>query len=85
MIGRRKKEAAPCSLDGAVAASIKLVQNNTLTQFILQTPKDWFQSVCGTISLHHQAYHKSYISLRSRAPNFHNVRTEMTDALYLYQ
>ena len=37
MIGLRKKEAATCSLDGAVAASIKLVQNNILTQFILQT------------------------------------------------
>ena len=37
MIGRRKKEAAPCSLDGAAAASIKLVQNYILTQFILQT------------------------------------------------
>jgi hypothetical protein len=37
MIGRRKKEAAPCSVNGAVAASIKLVQNNILTQFILQT------------------------------------------------
>ncbi len=37
MIGRRKKEAATCSLMGAVAASIKLVQNYILTQFILQT------------------------------------------------
>jgi hypothetical protein len=38
MIGPRKKEAAPCSLNGAAAASIKLVQNYILTQFILQTP-----------------------------------------------
>jgi hypothetical protein len=38
MIGLRKKEAATCSLDGAVTASIKLVQNYILTQFILQTP-----------------------------------------------
>ena len=37
MIGLRKKEAATCSLDGAVTASIKLVQNYILTQFILQT------------------------------------------------
>ncbi len=37
MIERRKKEAAPCSLDGAAAASIKLVQNYILTQFNLQT------------------------------------------------
>ena len=37
MIGLRKKEAATYSLDGAVAASIKLVQNYILTQFILQT------------------------------------------------
>jgi len=37
MITHRKKEAATCSLDGAVAASIKLVQNDILTQFILQT------------------------------------------------
>jgi hypothetical protein len=37
MIRLRKKEAAPCSLDGAAAASIKLVQNYILTQFILQT------------------------------------------------
>jgi hypothetical protein len=37
MILGRKKEAAPCSLDGAVTASFKLDQNNYLTQFILQT------------------------------------------------
>jgi hypothetical protein len=37
MIMYRKKEAAPCSLDVAVAASFKLDQNNYLTQFILQT------------------------------------------------
>ena len=37
MIVRRKKEAAPCSLYGAVTASFKLDQNNYLTQFILQT------------------------------------------------
>jgi hypothetical protein len=37
MIGLRKTEAATCSLDGAVAASIKLVQNYILKQFILQT------------------------------------------------
>jgi uncharacterized glyoxalase superfamily protein PhnB len=37
VISFRKKEAAPCSLNGAAAASIKLVQNYTLTQFILQT------------------------------------------------
>jgi hypothetical protein len=40
MIGFRKKEAATCSLDGAVTASIKLVQNYILTQFILQTRVD---------------------------------------------
>ena len=33
----RKKEAAPCSVNGAVAASFKLDQNYFLTQFILQT------------------------------------------------
>src|SRR5579863_3386566 len=33
----RKREAAPCSLNGAVTASLKLEQNNFLTQFILQT------------------------------------------------
>jgi hypothetical protein len=32
-----KKEAAPCSLKGAVAASFKLEQNYFLTQFSLQT------------------------------------------------
>jgi hypothetical protein len=37
MIIYRKKEAAPCSLDGAAAASFKLVQNYSLTQFILHT------------------------------------------------
>jgi hypothetical protein len=37
MIGRRKKEAAPCSLDGAVTASFKLDQNNILTQFSIKT------------------------------------------------
>jgi hypothetical protein len=47
MIGRRKKEAAICSLNGAVAASIKLVQNYILTQFILQT---WQISSIGTVS-----------------------------------
>ena len=35
---RRKKEAAPCSLNGADTASFKLEQNYFLTQFILQTP-----------------------------------------------
>ena len=33
----RKKEAATCSMNGAVATSIKLVQNYILTQLILQT------------------------------------------------
>ncbi len=37
MIMHRKKEAARCSLDGAVTAPFKLDQNNYLTQFILQT------------------------------------------------
>ena len=37
MIMYRKKEASPCSLDGAVSASFKLVQNNYLTQFSLHT------------------------------------------------
>jgi hypothetical protein len=37
MILYRKKEASPCSLDGAVAASFKLVQNYSLTQLILHT------------------------------------------------
>jgi hypothetical protein len=37
MISFRKKEAAPCSLNGADTASFKLVQNYYLTQFILQT------------------------------------------------
>ena len=32
-----KKRRLLCSLNGAVAASIKLVQNYYLTQFILQT------------------------------------------------
>jgi hypothetical protein len=33
----RKKEATPCSLNGAAAASFKLEQNYFLTQFSLQT------------------------------------------------
>jgi len=33
----RKREAAPCSLNGAVTASLKLDQNYKLTQFNLQT------------------------------------------------
>jgi hypothetical protein len=37
MIALRKKEAAPCSLNGADTASFKLDQNYFLTQFILQT------------------------------------------------
>jgi hypothetical protein len=37
MILSRKKEAAPCSVNGADTASFKLVQNYYLTQFILQT------------------------------------------------
>src|ERR1017187_9428311 len=37
MIMYRKREAAPCSLNGAVTASLKLEQNYFLTQFILQT------------------------------------------------
>ena len=37
MTGRRKKEAAPSSLNGAVTASFKLEQYYFLTQFILQT------------------------------------------------
>ena len=37
MIPVYKKEAAPCSLNGAAAASFKLQQNYILTQFILQT------------------------------------------------
>lgn len=37
MIVCRKKEAAPCSVYGADAASFKLDQNYSLTQFILQT------------------------------------------------
>jgi hypothetical protein len=37
----RKREIAPCSLDGAVTAALKLDQNNFLTQFILQT-----QNIC---------------------------------------
>jgi hypothetical protein len=39
MIGTVKKRRLLCSLNGAVAASIKLVQNYILTQFILQTLK----------------------------------------------
>ena len=39
MTCRRKKEAAPCSLNGAVTASFKLEQYYFLTQFILQTLK----------------------------------------------
>ncbi|HEX9513850.1 MAG TPA: hypothetical protein VF939_25340, partial [Puia sp.] len=42
MIFRRKKEASPCSVNGAVAASFKLDQNNYLTQFILQTRRKPF-------------------------------------------
>ena len=38
MMEPRKKEAAPCSLNGADTASFKLDQNYLLTQFILQTP-----------------------------------------------
>jgi hypothetical protein len=37
MIGAVKKRRLLCSWNGAVAASIKLLQNNILTQFILQT------------------------------------------------
>jgi len=37
MIGLRKKEAVPCSLNGADTASFKLDQNYFLTQFILHT------------------------------------------------
>ena len=37
MIVSRKKKAAPCSKNGAVAASFKLIQNYLVTQFILQT------------------------------------------------
>src|SRR5258708_36795692 len=37
MIFSRKKEAAPCSVNGADTASFKLDQNYYLTQFILQT------------------------------------------------
>ena len=40
MTGARKKEAAPCSLNGAVTASFKLEQYYSLTQFILQTPNN---------------------------------------------
>ena len=40
MIQRRKKEAAPCSLNGADTASFKLVQNYILTQFILHSRID---------------------------------------------
>jgi hypothetical protein len=48
----RKKEAATRSLDGAVAASIKLVQNYFLTQFILQTHIDRGQTTfCIVINL----------------------------------
>jgi hypothetical protein len=39
MKGGRKKEAAPCSLNGADTASFKLEQNYFLTQFVLQTRK----------------------------------------------
>ena len=42
MIPVYKKEAAPCSLNGAAAASFKLQQNYILTQFILQTLADIF-------------------------------------------
>jgi hypothetical protein len=37
MIVHRKREAAPCSLNGAVTASLKLEQNYKMTQFSLQT------------------------------------------------
>lgn len=37
MTGIRKKDAAPCSLNGADTASFKLEQKYFLTQFILQT------------------------------------------------
>src|SRR5579862_268967 len=37
MIFYRKREAAPCSLNGAVTASLKLDQNYKMTQLSLQT------------------------------------------------
>lgn len=37
MTSQRKKEPAHCSLNGAAAASFKLEQYYSLTQFILQT------------------------------------------------
>lgn len=40
MTGIRKKDAAPCSLNGADTASFKLEQKYFLTQFILQTHLD---------------------------------------------
>jgi hypothetical protein len=44
MIVYRKKEASPCSLDGAVSASFKLDQNYYLTQFDLHTRVNCFQT-----------------------------------------
>ena len=89
MIGLRKKEAATCSLDGAVAASIKLVQNNILTQFILQTlqvwnmhqPGDYFQN---TLYRHpHQRHpHQSYTAMFHDAVRQNRMQVNFIGNIY---